>query len=157
MNNREKVEQDESKGRQLLASFFKQEKIKYTCTTDITDSIDMIATNKKGQKKVVEIKTRNEKYENYPTFYFEQVKYEGMIRRMKEEGAVGGLSVCIFGTHIYIYNIQTIVEKTPITYKWLPVNSFGDGISKSKAIYDFDKDLAFIKIQLDENNKWIEL
>ena len=117
----------------------------------------MIATDKKGQKIVVEIKTRNEKYENYPTFYFELVKYEGMVKRMKEEGAVGGLYVCIFGTHIYIYSIKTIVEQTPITYKWLPANSFGDGTFKSKAIYDFKKDLAFRKIQLDNNNKWIEL
>ena len=117
----------------------------------------MVVTDKKGKKLVVEIKTRNEKYENYPTFYFERMKYEGMIKRMNEEGAVGGVYVCIFGTHIYFYNIRTIVDKTPITYKWLPANSFGDGISKSKAIYDFKKDLAFRKIQLDNNNKWIEL
>lgn len=106
---------------------------------------------------MVEIKTRNEKYENYSSFYFEQVKYKGMAKRMKEEGAKGGVYVCIFGTHIYFYNIKTIVEQTPLSYKWLPANSFGDGINVSKAIYDFKKDLAFRKIRLDENNKWIEL
>ena len=157
MTNIQKVNKCEEEGRQLLASYFDQQGIQYECTTNITDQIDMIATDKKGQKIVVEIKTRNEKYENYPTFYFELVKYEGMVKRMTEEGAVGGLYVCIFGTHIYIYSIKTIVEKTPITYKWLPANSFGDGTFKSKAIYDFKKDLAFRKIQLDNNNKWIEL
>lgn len=121
------------------------------------DSVDMIITDKNGKKLVVEIKTRNKKYENYSSFYFEKVKYDGMTKRINELGAVGGIYVCIFGTHIYFYNIKTIVEQTPITYKWLPANSFGDGISKSKAIYDFKKDLAFRKIQLDEKNKWVKL
>ena len=39
------------------------------------DAVDMIITNKNGDKIVTEIKVRNEKYENYSTFFFEEAKY----------------------------------------------------------------------------------
>lgn len=69
------------------------------------DAVDMIITDKNGKKAVVEIKCRNEKYEKYNTLFYEEKKYKGMLKRMKELGANKGYYVCIFGTHIYIYNI----------------------------------------------------
>lgn len=157
MSNTEKVISDETKGRQLFGSFLQQKGIQYTCTTDQMDSVDMVITNKNGDKIVTEIKTRNPKFESYETFIFEQNKLLGMQQRMKELGAKAGIYVYIFGTHIYIYNIKDIVEQTELTYKWLPANSFGDGRKVQKAIYQFRKDLAFKKVQLDNNNKWIKL
>lgn len=157
MSNKQKVISDENKGRQLLASFLEQKGIQYTCTTDQMDAVDMIITNKNGDKIVTEIKVRNEKYENYSTFFFEEAKYQGMTKRMKQLDAKAGLYVCIFGTHIYIYNIEKIVMQTPLTYEWLPANSFGDGVFRNKGIYNFRKDLAFVKVQLGNNNKWVKL
>ena len=126
MNNTEKVISDETKGRQLFGSFLQQKGIQYTCTTDQMDSVDMIITNKNGDKIVTEIKTRNPKFESYETFIFEQNKLLGM-------------------------------QQTELTYKLLPANSFGDGRKVQKAIYQFRKDLAFKKVQLDNNNKWVKL
>ena len=157
MNTNSIVKQAEEKGRKLLASFFDQRNIAYKNTTDQMDAVDMIITDKNGKKAVVEIKCRNEKYEKYPTLFFEEKKYKGMLKRMQDLGVSAGLYVCIFGTHIYIYNIQDIVDNTQITYKYLPANSFNDGTFETKAIYDFRKDLARTKVQLDNNNKWIKL
>ena len=155
MNPKEIVEQCENEGRTLFASYLDQENYQYEGTTDPSDPIDMIVTNKKDKKIAVEIKTRTPYYEQFPTYFLEEMKYKGMKKRMKEIGAKVGLYVCIFGTHIYIYNIEDIVSNTPITYRKLPKNSFG-GELVDKAIYDFDKTLVFKKIQLD-NDKWIKL
>jgi hypothetical protein len=40
-------------------------------TTDEYDSVDIFFTSKKGNKVAVEVKTRDPKYEGYPTYILE--------------------------------------------------------------------------------------
>lgn len=126
-----------------------------TPTTDEYDSVDLFFTSKKGNKVAVEVKTRDPKYEGYPTYILEQIKYDGMKERMNESGATIGLYVFIFNSHIYIYNIEDIVASTEPVASRMKANSYSNRY-KSKQIYYFDKDLAIMKAQFT-NNKWKRL
>lgn len=146
----------EQNGRAIMISYLQQIGITdINPTTDEYDSVDLFFTSKKGNKVAVEIKTRDPKYEGYPTYIMEQIKYDGMKERMNKAGATIGLYVFIFNNHIYIYNIEDIVASTDPVAAQMKANSYSDRV-KTKQIYYFDKDLALVKAQLT-NNKWTKL
>lgn len=139
-----------------MISFLQQMGIKdINPTTDEYDSVDIFFTSKKGNKVAVEVKTRDPKYEGYPTYILEQIKYDGMKERMNESGATIGLYVFIFNNHIYIYNIDDIVASTQPVAARMKANSFSNRY-KTKQIYYFNKEIAFVKAQ-QIDNKWIKL
>lgn len=156
MTAKQKCQNDEQKGRAIMISFLQQMGIKdINPTTDEYDSVDIFFTSKKGNKVAVEVKTRDPKYEGYPTYILEQIKYDGMKERMNESGATIGLYVFIFNNHIYIYNIDDIVASTEPVASRMKANSFSNRY-KTKQIYYFDKEIAFVKAQ-QIDNKWIKL
>lgn len=156
MTAQQQCQKYEQNGRAIMISYLQQIGITdITPTTDEYDSVDLFFTSKKGNKVAVEVKTRDPKYEGYPTYIMEQIKYDGMKERMKESGATIGLYVFIFNNHIYIYNIEDIVASTEPVAAQMKANSYSNRY-KSKQIYYFDKDLALVKAQLT-NNKWIKL
>lgn len=156
MTAQQKCQNDEKRGRAIMISYLQQIGITdITPTTDEYDSVDLFFTSKKGTKVAVEVKTRDVKYEGYPTYIMEDLKYRGMKDRMKESGATVGLYVFIFNSHIYIYNIEDIVASTEPVASRMKANSYSNRY-KSKQIYYFDKDLAIMKAQFT-NNKWIRL
>lgn len=156
MTAQQKCQKDEQRGRAIMISYLQQIGITdITPTTDEYDSVDLFFTSKKGNKVAVEVKTRDPKYEGYPTYILEQIKYDGMKERMNESGATIGLYVFIFNSHIYIYNIEDIVASTEPVASRMKANSYSNRY-KSKQIYYFDKDLAIMKAQFT-NNKWKRL
>lgn len=154
MTAHQKCQNYEQNGRAIMISYLQQIGITdITPTTDEYDSVDLFFTSKKGNKVAVEIKTRNPNYENFDTFILEQIKYDGIKKRMQEENANIGLYVNIFGDHLYIYNIEDIIaESVNVVMK---ANSYSNRVKQKDIIY-FDKDKAIIKAQLNDN-KWIKL
>lgn len=149
------VEQCEKKGRTTFISFLQQIGITdITPTTDEYDSVDLFFTSKKGNKVAVEVKTRDPKYEGYPTYIMEQIKYDGMKERMKESGATVGLYVFIFNSHIYIYNIEDCAKGEKQT-RVLPKNHFSNE-KTVKDMFFFRKDKALVMAQYVDN-KWTRL
>lgn len=151
MTAQQKCQNDEQKGRAIFISYLQQiGTTDITPTTDEYDSVDLFFTSKRGNKVAVEVKTRDPKYEGYPTYIMEETKYRGMKDRMAEAGATIGLYVFIFNNHIYIYNIEDIVASTQPVSSRMKANSYSDRV-KTKQIYYFDKDLAIMKSQIIDN------
>lgn len=149
------VEQCEKKGRATFISFLQQIGIKdIQPTEDEYDQVDLFFTSKKGNKIAVEIKTRDKKYEYYDTYMMEEIKYNGIKQRMKEEGAQAGLYVYIFDNHIYIYNIEDCAKGEKQT-RVLPKNHFSNE-KTVKDMFFFRKDKALVMAQYVDN-KWIRL
>ena len=156
MTAHQKCQNYEQNGRAIMISYLQQiGTTDITPTTDEYDRVDLFFTSKRGNKVAVEVKTRDPKYEGYPTYIMEQIKYDGMKARMKESGATIGLYVFIFNSHIYIYNIEDVVASTQPVASIMKANSYSDRV-KTKQMYYFDKDLAIMKAQLTDN-KWTRL
>lgn len=109
MNEFKKAEQ---LGREKFQQGLKKNGIKnYKFTTNQYDPIDCIIWNK-GKKILIEIKNRDEKYENYPTHMMELHKYRDMMKMPADKRYY----VCIFGNTFYWYNLNDIDVQPELMY-----------------------------------------
>lgn len=116
------------------------------------DPIDAVYKTKSGKIIAIELKGRNDKYEHYPTYFFEQTKYDGIKQRMSELNADYGIYVYLFSNKIYMFDIEKIVSSTQSRQRLMPRNNVTDE-KVYKEVYEFNKNIAFA-VFIKDNNKW---
>ena len=148
-----RANKSEEIGRGYFADLLKDYNIKeIEFTTDHWDPIDAIFTNSKNRKIVVEIKNRDPKYLKCDTAIAEVIKYDGVVRRMKEEKADDMWYVCFYGSDaVRLFNMATFINEPIINlYTWKS-NDYRHG----KTYKDFyDVPISKSQLYLKKDGKW---
>lgn len=109
----DKCDIKELEGRKLLAEIKEQLQItKLIFNRDKYGHWDAIYKNKDKQNVLVEIKTRDKKYENYDTHLMQQNKFDWLREAQKHQKVDKILYINFFGNNsCYIYDLDDIEEK----------------------------------------------
>lgn len=161
MVNLNNYQQCEIKGRKKFADFLKKtnSNVELEFTKEETDKLDAVFTSSTLSVYGVEIKDRNEKYENYETYLFEKTKFDEMCERQKKKETDECWYVCFFGKHLYIFkwsDINSLINenKVHIINRWLPKKTVEDNGMRKKPCYELPKMYAY-QYNYDElSDKW---
>lgn len=155
----DKFQENEEKGRKIFESLLKQSKSakNWNPTTykyDFVDGFFELA----DKKIVVEIKTRDRKYADYPSHLIQIDKYMNLTKAKIDNSCSNGLYVNIFGDDlIYIYDLRYInTYNCTYTEKYAPVCT--SDISRgyiTKQFYGIP--VRYAQIFKKDNNKWIQV
>lgn len=147
-------ENNEMRGRNLLAELFKQAGIEYMFTEDVYDRIDGYF-QKDNKKASVEIKGRNKQYESFDTHLMECSKYDAMIKDMEDKNLNSAFYACFFGDDtLYMYNIKKIKDNSTVERRRCPRCTSANAGWCWKDCYMIDKSIATIFRKA--NDKWIK-
>lgn len=129
-------QQTENIGREKLRQFLSKRgvtSIYFTC-----NEFDRIDAFFKYNNKIVgvEIKNRNQKYEDYPTYIMEKQKLDYMDKLQENHHTYSCWMVYFFGQHVYIYKYRDIKQMiknkvVKLESKLLPNST----VNKTKDIY----------------------
>lgn len=144
-----KYEIKEIEGRNLMESFFKYKGItNYTFSLNKFSKIDATYISSKGKVVAVEIKTRDEKYMNYPTHLIEYSKYSYMKNNYGESIYVNFFTREYDNTvYMYVYNINNI-KNEPIKMK-LNKTTAEESNKVYKEVINIPKETAIIYYRFD--------
>ena len=146
-----KFQESELKGRELFQSFLKYIKPEQSYPTlDKFNPVDYYFI-KSGVKIMVEIKVRNQRYENYPFHLIELNKYCNMFHEKIEKKCQSAIYCNFFGDNVlYVYDLKNISTQTcNITNKYCNVTTAEDNGSKWKPFFELKTNLADIFIRQD--------
>lgn len=149
-----KFQESELKGRQLFQSFLKYIKPEQSYPTlDKFNPVDYYFI-KSGIKIMVEIKVRNQMYENYPTHLMELDKYCNMSNEKIEKKCQSAIYCNFFGDNVlYVYDLKNINTQTcKITNLYCNVTTAEDNGSKWKPFFELRTNLADVFIR--QNGEW---
>lgn len=109
-----------------------------------------------NKKIVVEIKTRDKKYADYPTHLMELDKYMNLTKAMVDHNCFTGYYANFFEDTLYLYDLRNInTINCKITERYVSRTTVEDNGKKMKKFLELPAKLA--KVFKKENNKWIRI
>ena len=149
-----KFQESELKGRQLFQSFLNYIKPEQSYPTlDKFNPVDYYFI-KSGVKVMVEIKVRNQIYENYPHHLIELNKYCNMFHEKIEKKCQSAIYCNFFGDNVlYVYDLKNISTQTcKITNIYCNATTAEDNGLKWKPFFELKTNLADVFIR--QNGEW---